>query len=642
MKKRFAIYARYSSHEQDGTHSIEDQTDACNKFVADEGGAVVKKYIDRAQSGRTEAREQYERLLQDALNTPKPFDAIVTWKFDRFGRSGIPSLINRAKIRKAGIEVLSTCEKFDPEDPTGELMEFILAGMDKAYSQRVSQDVLRGMRGQSKKGFVVGGTPLFGYRFEKIEDPEGKKNKDGSPKLRNRLLIVPSDAKIVRMIFDLYNDKKRNWGYARIAGYLNDKRIPSPGERQTNGSRRRRGKGWIGSAVKFILMNPTYTGSIVFGKTKKILSDETGKRSQRPTKADQRIVSHASHKPIIDQALFDATQKRIEVRASAFRNKDLDRHGLYKAKYSVTGLIECGVCGNKYVVSPKRMRFKSYSTAAKAPYRGPQKPKECKNGDWEIYAVVYECNGAKKKGPSICKNRRQVPLRALEAELCSLIKFKIHDPTRIARVEREGRRLFKLLISQSTKGRRSLEKERDSLKREVSSLIAHLQNTKNPGSVQAIDNALNEKQLRLDEIEAALAMPEVQSLDRKRFRELFNRRVQETKKLSLASQMDDMRAAFHKTLKVIQVYPDRVVVTAKTDQLTHELGIREDDPKIRKMLEKLWKRFETPKTRLSDTWIQQSQSAPSPKTPSPGPSAPKNRSAKNYTCRRRDLNPHEG
>lgn len=59
------IYARYSSHGQT-EQSIEGQLHDCHDFAAREGYTVVGEYIDRALTGRTDDRPDFQRMLADA------------------------------------------------------------------------------------------------------------------------------------------------------------------------------------------------------------------------------------------------------------------------------------------------------------------------------------------------------------------------------------------------------------------------------------------------------------------------------------------------------------------------------------------------------------------------------------------------
>ena len=43
----------------------------------------IHEYIDRAQTGRNDDREQFQQMLKDTAK--HQFEAIIIWKIDRFG-----------------------------------------------------------------------------------------------------------------------------------------------------------------------------------------------------------------------------------------------------------------------------------------------------------------------------------------------------------------------------------------------------------------------------------------------------------------------------------------------------------------------------------------------------------------------------
>lgn len=59
-----AVYARYSSHSQ-GEQSIEGQLSEAHKYAAAHGYTIIHEYIDRAKSGRSDNREQFQQMLKD-------------------------------------------------------------------------------------------------------------------------------------------------------------------------------------------------------------------------------------------------------------------------------------------------------------------------------------------------------------------------------------------------------------------------------------------------------------------------------------------------------------------------------------------------------------------------------------------------
>ena len=80
-EKRMVIYARYSCEKQT-EQSIEGQLRVCHEFAERNGYIIVHEYIDRAVSGKTDKREQFQRMLQDSAK--KEFDYVLVYKLDRF------------------------------------------------------------------------------------------------------------------------------------------------------------------------------------------------------------------------------------------------------------------------------------------------------------------------------------------------------------------------------------------------------------------------------------------------------------------------------------------------------------------------------------------------------------------------------
>ena len=65
----FAIaYYRYSSHAQNDA-SIEQQQEQARLYAEAHGYQIIKEYADRAISGTTADRPQYQLMLDKATNT---------------------------------------------------------------------------------------------------------------------------------------------------------------------------------------------------------------------------------------------------------------------------------------------------------------------------------------------------------------------------------------------------------------------------------------------------------------------------------------------------------------------------------------------------------------------------------------------
>ncbi len=192
--KGAVIYARYSSEKQND-QSIEGQLRICNKYADDNGLTVLDTYIDRATTGTNDQRAAFQQMLADCTK-PVPWDIVLVYAIDRFGRNSIEIAVNKQKLKKNHKTLISatqrTSENIDgSKNLDGILLENVYIGIAEYYSAELSQKVTRGMYENRKKGLFCGGKIPFGYRVE------------------NKKVIVHEDeAEIVRFIFKEYAEGK--------------------------------------------------------------------------------------------------------------------------------------------------------------------------------------------------------------------------------------------------------------------------------------------------------------------------------------------------------------------------------------------------------------------------------------------------
>ena len=91
------IYARYSSDKQT-EQSIEGQLRYCTEYAKRCGYTIVDSYIDRAASGTTDRRPQFQQMIEDSKK--RQFNYILVWKLDRFARNRYDSAIYKTKLKK--------------------------------------------------------------------------------------------------------------------------------------------------------------------------------------------------------------------------------------------------------------------------------------------------------------------------------------------------------------------------------------------------------------------------------------------------------------------------------------------------------------------------------------------------------------
>ena len=112
-QNRAVIYARFSSHKQD-EQSIEGQLRDCYAYAEREGIEVIGEYVDRAISGTTDKRPDFQRLISDSEK--QLFKYVIVWKLDRFARSVYDSLRYEHELASNNVTVLSAAEGFGKGD----------------------------------------------------------------------------------------------------------------------------------------------------------------------------------------------------------------------------------------------------------------------------------------------------------------------------------------------------------------------------------------------------------------------------------------------------------------------------------------------------------------------------------------------
>jgi len=82
------IYARYSSDSQ-REDSIECLLRECTAFAEKNGITVLRHYIDRAFSAKTDNRPEFQNMIKNS--SEHLFEMIIVWKLDGFARNRQPT-----------------------------------------------------------------------------------------------------------------------------------------------------------------------------------------------------------------------------------------------------------------------------------------------------------------------------------------------------------------------------------------------------------------------------------------------------------------------------------------------------------------------------------------------------------------------
>ena len=277
------IYARYSSDNQ-REESIEGQIRECTAYAEKNGITVIKHYIDRAFSAKTDNRPEFQQMIKDSGK--KLFDVVLVWKFDRFARNRFDSANYKMILKKNGVHLISVMEPI-AEGSQGILVETLLEGMAEYYSAELSEKVIRGQTENALKGKCTGGTGTIGYKI------------DGDKFYH----LDPLTSPLVLEAFQRYDNGDK---MVEIVNFLNDK-----------GVRNMLGGKMTHSSVNTMLKNRRYIGELSF----------------------RDIVVPEAIPVIVPKDLFDRVQKRMD------KNKRAPACGKADEEYLLTTKLFCGKCG---------------------------------------------------------------------------------------------------------------------------------------------------------------------------------------------------------------------------------------------------------------------------------------------------------
>jgi len=341
-----AIYSRKSRFTGKG-ESIGNQVELCKEYVCLHHGKEALDntfvYEDEGFSGSSLNRPGFKRMMDDAKK--RKFKAIIVYRLDRISRniSDFAGLIE--ELSRLGIDFTSIKEQFDTGTPMGRAMMYIASVFSQLERETIAERIRDNMHELAKTGQWLGGITPTGYSSEEVKNF----TIDGKEKKTCKLKLIPEEAQIVKMIYDLYVET--------------DSQTLTEAELAKRGIKTKNNKAFTRFSVKAILQNPVYAiaDKDMYNYFVKVNSDlfsnredfdgvhgimaynRTNQKKGRTTKylaPSEWIVSVGRHQGIIPGKLWVAVQKSLE------RNKSKSYHKPRINKALITGLLYCS-CGSK-------------------------------------------------------------------------------------------------------------------------------------------------------------------------------------------------------------------------------------------------------------------------------------------------------
>jgi DNA invertase Pin-like site-specific DNA recombinase len=308
-----AQYLRMSTEHQQ--YSLENQSAAIALYASAHNIGIVRSFTDKGKSGTTiSGRSGLQELLRVVGSGDADFELILIYDVSRFGR--FPDADEAAHYeylcKCAGIGIRYCAEQFENDNSTtSNLLKVLKRTMAGEYSRELAVKVRAGQSRLVAEGFRMGGAP---YGFQRLlRDKDGKVKQILRPGERksvqtDRAILLPGDkdeVSTVRRIFDLCTREKQTSG--RIVSLLNAAGISFHGHQ------------WGPESVDYVLQNPVYMGTSVYGRNRSI----GGHRRQHNTPKETWITREGAFQPIIEPDQFEAAQTIITARRHRFTKKEM-------------------------------------------------------------------------------------------------------------------------------------------------------------------------------------------------------------------------------------------------------------------------------------------------------------------------------
>ena len=337
---RACVYLRVSTGRQaESDLSIPDQRKQTTQYCAAKSWPLVAEFVEPGASATDDARPEFQRMIERALDDDHPFDVVVVHSFSRFFRDSFSLEMYVRKLAKAGVRLFSITQELG-DDPAQIMMRQVIALFDEYQSRENSKHVLRAMKENSRQGFYNGARLPLGYKTE-ICDRRGDR-------IKKRLAEDPVESETVRLMFRLYrfgDGTSGPLGVKAVACWLNER-----------GYRTRLGARFGVATVHGILTNRVYIGEWVFNRR------EAKSGLNKPASEHIRIEVPA----IIPRDEFEAVAATLKA-----HNPRVTPARVVTGPILLTGIATCASCGGAMTLrtgtskSGKVHRYYNCSTTAR-------------------------------------------------------------------------------------------------------------------------------------------------------------------------------------------------------------------------------------------------------------------------------------
>ncbi len=315
---RYLMYLRKSRMDTDYAEVSVEETLQRHRRILDafckEHKINVVKVLEEVASGESlSSRPQMLQLLE-LVNTGQ-YAGVVCIDIERLSRgSAMETGYIMQILQTNGCKIITPSKVYDLQNESDEQFTDMKFMFSRYELKTITKRLVRGRNQSASEGKFMGSMAPYGYRPYKLPGEKG-----------NSLMIVPEEAQVVSMIFDMYG--QQSMGYNAIAYKLNDMHIPA-----------RKGE-WSQTSISNVLTNEVYLGKIRWRKepVKRVVRD--GMISKKRIRNDNYELYEGRHEAIITQEQWELAKKVQSQKYHASQNTNRD------LKNPFAGILYCGKCG---------------------------------------------------------------------------------------------------------------------------------------------------------------------------------------------------------------------------------------------------------------------------------------------------------
>jgi DNA invertase Pin-like site-specific DNA recombinase len=310
---RVAYYARVSTEKTEQLNSLENQVVYFEEYIKkNRTWTYAGGYVDEGLSGTSVAkRGGFLRMIKDGTNGG--FDLVVTKEISRFARDTLDSIQYTRELLTRGVGVYFLSDNINTLLPDSELRLTIMASIAQDEVRKLSERLRFGYKRSIERGRVLGQNNMLGY-----------------DKADGVLTVNEEQARMVRRIFELYNQGR--FGIRRVARELEKEGMLSPFT----------GAMLSPETVKSVITNPKYKGFYCSGKTFSV--DYRNKKRIRVPAEEWNVYRDENIPAIVSEEIWDRANRLYQKRSEITK----EHAQACQSRYALSGKIYCAEHGTAY------------------------------------------------------------------------------------------------------------------------------------------------------------------------------------------------------------------------------------------------------------------------------------------------------